>query len=324
MGLQSFFSPPAFQGRGRTKNYFEGWYFKMVTRDLSGVFSFIPGISLSGYPHSFVQIINGVTGESDYIRYPLSAFSASRKALDVRVGANRFSEAGLELDIDSRFGRIAGSIRHTGWAPFTGTPFHPGIMGPFAWLPGMECLHGVNSALHGLEGGLNIGGREMDFNGGRGYSEKDWGRSMPKAWVWMQSNHFHNPGTGFMLSIARIPWMGMAFTGFLGFLYMDGRYEVFTTYNGSRLNIINITDGHVELELTGKGKLISIISTAVKSGDLKAPVNGSMDRVIKESLDAVITLKMTDLRTGGVTYQDQGARAGLETVGDPAVLGYSS
>lgn len=29
----------------------------------------------------------------------------------------------------------------------------------------------------------------MDFSGGRGYIEKDWGQSFPAAWVWLQINY---------------------------------------------------------------------------------------------------------------------------------------
>ncbi|WP_243392439.1 MULTISPECIES: tocopherol cyclase family protein [unclassified Mesotoga] len=30
----------------------------------------------------------------------------------------------------------------------------------------------------------------IDLTGGKGYIEKDWGRSLPDAWIWMQSNNF--------------------------------------------------------------------------------------------------------------------------------------
>ena len=36
-----------FQGNKKKKEYFEGWYFKMVAEDGSSIFSVIPGISLS-------------------------------------------------------------------------------------------------------------------------------------------------------------------------------------------------------------------------------------------------------------------------------------
>ncbi len=58
---------------------------------------------------------------------------------------------------------------------------------------------------------LTINGEPMDLTGGRGYIEKDWGTSFPSAWIWMQCNTFDTPDTSFMLSYARIPWMGSHF-----------------------------------------------------------------------------------------------------------------
>mgnify|MGYP006263712567 CR=1 FL=1 len=53
-----------FQGNKKTKKYFEGWYFKMVSEDEKAILSIIPGISLSensSTQHAFIQIINGKT-----------------------------------------------------------------------------------------------------------------------------------------------------------------------------------------------------------------------------------------------------------------------
>lgn len=55
----------------------------------------------------------------------------------------------------------------------------PGIMGWYAWVPTMECYHGVVSLDHAISGKLMIEDQAHDFNGGRGYIEKDWGKSFP-------------------------------------------------------------------------------------------------------------------------------------------------
>jgi hypothetical protein len=79
----------------------------------------------------------------------------------------------------------------------------------------MECYHGVLSFDHGITGQLTVNGEIFDFNGGRGYIEKDWGQAFPKAWIWMQSNHFEQPGTCLTASVAIIPWLRSAFSGFV-------------------------------------------------------------------------------------------------------------
>ena len=81
------FKPELFQGSLKQKKYFEGWYFKHVSKDLDHVYSFIPGISLNPEnPHAFIQVINGLKGETQYIEYPVSAFSFNPKYFLVQVG----------------------------------------------------------------------------------------------------------------------------------------------------------------------------------------------------------------------------------------------
>lgn len=66
------------------------------------------------------------------------------------------------------------------------TPLRSDIMGPFRFLPGMECSHGVISMGHSLEGKLDLNGKRIDFSGGTGYVETDRGRSFPSAYLWTQ------------------------------------------------------------------------------------------------------------------------------------------
>jgi len=80
-------------------------------------------------------------------------------------------------------------------------------MGIFAYIPKMECSHGVVSMNHGLEGILKINGEEIDFTGGKGYIEKDWGTSFPKQYIWIQCNNFKNQTTRVFSSVADIPFM---------------------------------------------------------------------------------------------------------------------
>ena len=39
-------------------------------------------------------------------------------------------------------------------------------------------------------GQLTLNNSKLNFDGGKGYIEKDWGRNFPKNWIWAQSNHF--------------------------------------------------------------------------------------------------------------------------------------
>jgi hypothetical protein len=311
-------APEAYHGSVLRPPFFEGWYFKAVTRAQERAFVFIPGVYHAVDParsHSFVQVMDGRSGTAEYISYPLEEFAAAEGELDVRVGPNHFTRAGISLDIP---GLASGALRHQDITPWPVTLTHPGIMGPFAWVPRMECYHGVVSLDHGLLGRLELGGQPVDFDGGRGYIEKDWGRSFPQAWVWFQSNHFRTPGVCITASVAIIPWMGSSFNGFIAGLLHDGRLLTFATYNRSRIEHLEITDRVVVWVLRGGGYRLEIAAERAEGGILRAPTTIEMDRRIAETLNSRVEVRLLELRGGRsrLVFHDTGASAGLEAVGD--------
>jgi tocopherol cyclase len=321
------FNPHWFQGNRETKRYFEGWYFKNVSADQKTCWSFIPGVSLvDGDTHAFVQAINGQTGDTFYFRYPGSEFSFSSTGFEVFIGENYFSDKLFKLDLDDGENRFSGEICFENVASYPTWLSRPGIMGWYRYVPFMECYHGVVSLDHSLKGQLEYNGQKLDFNGGRGYIEKDWGSSMPKSWIWMQSNHFETPATSFMISVARIPWVRNTFTGFLGFFLHDGKIISFATYTGAVIKDLQYTDSEVRLQIKGSNHLIEVHAIqSERSGNkagrkgLKAPVFGNMDRVIHESIDGEINLKITDTK-GNLVFMGTGHSSGFEMVGDLELL----
>ena len=88
--------PEGFHGEGKTKNFFEGWYFKFVSQDQSQRWAVIPGIfrGLGGESRdeAFVQVLDGATGRSWYHVFPVEEFRASADSFDGHVGPNHFSD----------------------------------------------------------------------------------------------------------------------------------------------------------------------------------------------------------------------------------------
>lgn len=318
-GLKKVGNTSIFQGNRKKRNYFEGWYFKMVAPDGRAILSVIPGISLSEdgqTQHAFIQIINGITTETSYHRFPIEAFSYSRKTFAVRIGANYFSPDSLHLQIQDDSTTVQGTVTMHETTPYrSGRLLNPGIMGWYRFVPFMECYHGVVSLTHGLSGGLSVNGEPHDFTDGRGYIEKDWGSSMPSAWIWMQSNNFSHPNSSLMLSIADIPWLGKSFTGYLGFLYHEGEIYHFATYRRTKLQLDVVSDRELQIRIDNPKHSILLQVTASNTGLLQAPVAGAMDRRIPESIDARIALTLLD-QQGNVLLQDSTRIAGLEMVGD--------
>lgn len=317
------FNSEAFQGSFRKKNYFEGWYNKLVAPDGRTTLAAIPGISLGSDSHAFVQI-NTSLGASWYCRYPLDQAELSPRDYRVRIGKNLFSPQGMSLDLSTPDGTpIQGQVTYRSRIPYPKSLYRPGIMGPYSYVPAMECNHGLVSAGHDLEGSIQYGNAALDFTGGRGYIEKDWGRSFPSSWIWLQANNFStDPQASFMLSIARIPWMGSSFTGLLGYLYTENRFYHLGSYLGSRILHLEILPQDIRIQIRTRSRLLEVHAHRDDGQELAAPVQGSMVRTIKESVAAHLSVALTDTARGCSLFpRDESTAAGLEVSGSMAELG---
>ena len=308
------YKPAVFQGNLNKTRYFEGWYFKHVSGNREHVFSFIPGIALTKKnKHAFIQFIDGITGETAYINYPLSAFRYSRKELKLWLGDSFFSNDGIKLKIEDQKLHVEGEIKYNNLIKYPGSLFSPGIMGWYSFVPFMECKHGIVSVLHDLTGFLQLNNQKVDFTGGNGYIEKDWGTSFPESWIWLHSNTFAEPGCSFTFSVARIPWLGSFFIGHICFLYTRGKFYLFATYNNSKINRLSFSDKTLFFELERKNHVLQVQAVQKKDGSLKAPAIGEMNRIIKESIDSEIEVTLQN-KNGKTIFQSKGERAGMEII----------
>ena len=188
-------------------------------------------------------------------------------------------------------------------------------MGPFGFLPFMECYHGVVHISHGLSGRLIIDGEPQDFSYGKGYIEKDWGTSFPQSWIWIQCNHFQDADISFMLSYAYIPFLGGSFKGLLSFLSVNGQFYRFSTYQGARVTGLDYQDGNLSVTVEGRRHTLSLM-VKVKSGSrLKAPKGGAMVHTILESMNSQIKMVLTE-KSGRLLFRGEGSVTGIEVAGD--------
>lgn len=315
--LANTLHPERYHGRLRRQRtpFFEGWYFKVVDPTGQHRFAFIPGIFWNNQSHAFIQVLDGGNGLATYHEYPVEAFHTPEDRFDLHVADNRFNSAGITLNIERPDQRISGEIQMTGQVPWPVTVASPGIMGWYAWVPFMECYHGVVSLDHALHGSLAVDGREIDFTGGRGYIEKDWGRSFPEAWIWFQSNHFKTPGTSLTGSIAIIPWIRTSFPGFIIGLWHEGRLYRFATYTGARTERLTVTEDTVDWVVSDKAFRLSMLVTqgpGRQFGLLKGPDVTQMGKRVAETLSATVEAKLTEKRSGRVVFMEIGMYAGLE------------
>jgi hypothetical protein len=300
MSLKHIKNPELFQGNLHKKHYFEGWYFKHVTADGKQTMAFIPGVSIDGADsHCFVQVILSPNMRTYYFRYPLEAFSTTDDPFSVTVGDSVFSMEGAHIALHDASQNpstgisITGEMHYAGLTPIESSPWMPNIMGFFAYIPNMECNHGVLSMKHDLKGQIDLGLEEtVDFTDGRGYIEKDWGISFPSAYIWIQANHFEDPQQSFMCSIATIPFGLFSFRGLIANLQVDGVEYRFATYNHARVKNYVVDKNRVSFDLTKRDVTLTCEAVLTESGTLKAPKKGEMIRTIKEGLSGEVTLTL--------------------------------
>ena len=315
-------SPALYQGGLRRNDYFEGWYLKCVDGGHQHPFVVIPGVShdsAGGTSHAFVQIVRP-GGETTYLEYPVDSFSFDHRRFAIAVGPNRFSSAGVVLDIARDGIEVRGELSFGPWRPWPVRLLRPGAMGRYRFVPRMECYHAVCSLDHEVSGALTVDGTAIDFSGGRGYAEKDWGHSFPSSWVWAQSNHFDHPGTSVTVSVAKVPWMGGSFVGFVAGVLVGEELYPFTTYTGAHLTEFSSWPGGAKMTFEDRAhRLVAELDTR-DAAPLRAPVHGRMVARADESLDAQVRVKLTRLRDGVVLIDDEGLHAGVEVMDEKCEL----
>ncbi|MCK5342052.1 MAG: hypothetical protein KAR20_01540 [Candidatus Heimdallarchaeota archaeon] len=326
--------PVIFQGNLTAKSYFEGWYFKLVDPSEQFVYAIIPGIALdkkTGTSHAFIQILNGKTADYEYLQFPLTDFEASRTQFDIQIGNNSFSDTHLTVNIDRPEIKLRGELNFTKIIPFPTSFLRPNVMGPFTYLPFMECYHGLVNLSSKIEGVLTINGQTIDFSGGKGYIEKDYGTSFPDNWIWMQSNHFSEDDTTFFFSLAKIPYLGLKFPGFLCVFTYRERKMVLATYNGAKITQLTISPENVNIQIENSKFCLKIYAKKTnwvrKDGVgaiMRAPKNGQMTSKCIETISAIIDLRFYQKksRKSSGSYEwmeimhDTGKNAGLEIMAD--------
>ena len=316
--IQQTLHPANYHGRSTKPPFFEGWYFKLIDAQEETAWAVIPGIyrdEQANLDQAFVMVLDGRAQRVAYHRYPVSSFAAARDSFHIQVGPNVFAADYLTLNLP----QMAGHVTFSGRTPWPVSWQAPGIMGWYAWFP-MECYHGVVSLDHTLAGKLLIGEETIDFSGGRGYIEKDWGRNFPQTWIWIQANLFAQRGVSLTASIARIPFYGRVFPGFIIGLLLDGRLVRFTTYLGAKLHEVRVTGDQVRIVVHNKEMELQITAVRGATALLHAPTPGQgMIPRVKESVAAAVQVRLSEIG-GRVIFAGESHLGGMEIEGDTQIL----
>ena len=277
--------------------YFEGWYYKQQNKD--GAVALIPSLhrDASGKRQAFLQVIT-----SDFSKaVPMHGYVFDRKRKVFILNGNVFTDRHVTLQ------HTAPGIRLSGRLVFAGQTKPKGdVMGPFQFMPLMQCRHSVFSMRHTVSGYLQINDKTYHFHKDPGYMEGDRGVSFPKAYGWaqgMQKNY------SVFMSWAKIPFCGHAFNGVLAIVLLNGKELRFATYNGAKLIFADAQN----IVLQKGPFLLSAKCLSPKAQTLLAPDHGGMRRKVSENVSCRTRFK---LLYHGQKYLDFiSSAAGFETGG---------
>lgn len=246
-------------------NYFCGCYYRCQSARHS--LAIIPSFHKTSKSNfCAIQLITDT--ESFHIEFPSSSLQKQNDWFI--IAENRFSKKGIQLDIKMPELCVNGSLRFGAF-----TPIRYDIMGPFRYVPFMQCYHRVYSMKHSVNGKISINNTTYAFQNAAGYIEGDKGRSFPKEYIWTQCSF---PNGAVMLSIADIPLGSLHFTGVIGIIYLNGVEYRLATYLGAKA--IKITSEEI---IVRQGNCSLIVNPQDISGHpLQAPIGGAMIRTIHE------------------------------------------
>lgn len=249
------------------KDYFYGWYFKCQSD--AQTLAMIPAMHRIGNTHTCsIQIIT--KEETWNLPFPGDIFYQTKE--NIFIGENRFGEKGIRLAIHTPEVSVKGHLKFGQISPLKYD-----IMGPFAFVPFMECRHHVFSMKHTVNGKVFINGKQYVFENAYGYWEGDEGRSFPSGYLWTQAQL---PQGALMLSVADIPIMGVHFMGIIGVVFWKGKEYRLATYLGAKA--AELKDRRVRI--VQKNLQLEAYLSETAERPLKAPKNGTMERTIHESV----------------------------------------
>lgn len=288
-----------FKGSNKRKNYFEGWYLKVVDSKSKSNYAFIFGISLyKDDPHSFIQIISNNDDNSYYFRFDISDFYYNNNS--VRIKDNILGMHQLKLKVGSF--DINLNIKPT--IELKNYFLTNSAMGCIKYLP-LPAYHEIVFMDSKVEGTIKDSNSSKEINGS-GYMEKNWGSCFPKKWLWLQSNDFNKYNASIVLAVADI----FGKKGFFCILNVDGEELRFATYNFFK---VSLEPGDDEARIIIDKKNIRLVIT-VKTNDSHIIIgperHGKMAKEITESLTGTLTISL--YRNDELIFNDSANNVGCE------------
>jgi tocopherol cyclase len=332
---------------GYSQNFFEGWYFRVSLPKIRESFAFM--YSIANPNGGAVQIL----GPGDFPRiarnerhvcrtFPdISGFWASKHYLGFRHWAKHdFATAPHLLSIEDFEQRVTegyqvtatlhqgvlnipGQTKPCRWCyrtvPVYGWGNSPGFQQSTAgWLSSLPIFEPGWQIL--MAQGLSTGwiewqGERYEFTDAPAYSEKNWGRSFPQKWFWLNCNHFDGEsdltvtaGGGRRQVLGRIEEVAM-----IG-IHHRGQFYEFAPWNSQvRWQVdpwgkwqMQAGNDRFQVEIVGNTDLLGTM--------VQVPTENGLASCCRDTMHGLLTLVIRN-RQGQTIVSASSSLAGLETGG---------
>ena len=148
-------------------NYFCGWYFKCQSN--TQTLAVIPAFHQSKEgPSASIQFITDHNAWN--IPFSYHQFFQDKNKFQIALGNNHFSKDGMQLSLHTTDCSVEGSLL---FGAFSLIRYD--IMGPFQFIPFLQCRHSILSMKHSVTGNICINGMDYSFSNANGYLEGDRG-----------------------------------------------------------------------------------------------------------------------------------------------------
>lgn len=263
-------------GKVDRKDWFEWWYYKVVDPQTGEAYFFTYGIVNpwdEGKKRGGTKavIMAGDFNQKDIAQkeFAVKDFSARYDSTFVKIGDNVATDKNIAGSIERDNGQsVSWDLQITkkwgfnamGWA--TGVDNISGIY----WYPAQA------SAL--VSGYVRFDNKTVQFNKAPGYQDRNWGRTFPKWWTWIVSNHFQNsPDTVFVAGggVPKIFNSSYLIPGLCIGLKHNGVEYAFRTTDGHKIKF-NIRWGRWEIQAENRsGQRIEVSAYAPKEKFMLLP-----------------------------------------------------
>lgn len=306
-----------FNGTLDKKNYFERWHIYLIDALKEYTLNISVGVLLQGKEkYAFIQVSSNQSELNHTIKYPIESVSYTSDS--IMIENNILCAEFIQLDIKEEGFHLRGKITFGNGKQINTTIWHPGLMGPFKWLPFLKSYHEVLSLTRSIMGELQFNGEMIHFNEGKGAVDKDWGKRFPNVWIWMQCNHFQNHDAALMVGVARMPIYFNYYTAFAVPFYFNDKVETYANYTGAYIAKLYRYKGYIHLIITEKSKVIDLKIFGKEDVPLVASPMGNSIRDVYEYADAKVEVKVT--QGGRVVFEDIGEHAYLKIGGNTSKL----